>query len=155
MFLLFFSKNKDEMEAGTTVLDKMRRVFSLISLRSCDNSILEQNLWIWQGNTGGSGKCFSLLPCEKSSEIWTGCERWKVSVHIGLAQTQHLENKPLVIILNMLLGLVFPRNQKWLWYWKWALRKIKLSPEQQDLSSSGLASILGKQSQWHNEGIVV
>lgn len=100
------------METGTTVLDKMRRVLWLVSLRSCDNSILEQNLRIWQGNAGGSGKCFSLLPCEKSSEIWTGCECWKVSVHTSLAQTRSLENKPpvIILVLNILqsLGLFFP-----------------------------------------------
>lgn len=83
-----------------------------ISLSSCNSSILEQNTRIWQGNTGGSGKCFSLLPCEKSSEIWTGCEHWKVSVHTSLAQTQSLENKPprIILVLNMLqaLGLLFP-----------------------------------------------
>lgn len=99
------------METGTTVLDKMRGVMT-ISLRSYDNSILEQSLWIWQVNTGGPGKCFSLLPCEKSSEIWTGCEHWKVAVHTSLAQTRSLENKRPVIILvvNMLqsLGLLFP-----------------------------------------------
>lgn len=57
------------------------------STNCCDNSVLERNPWIWQRRSGGSGKCFSLLPCEKSSEIWTGCERWKRSVHINLPWT--------------------------------------------------------------------
>lgn len=147
------------METGNTVLDKMRTVLWLISLRSWNNSILEQNLQIWQGNARGSGKCFSLLPCENFSEIRTGCECWKVSVHTSLAQTQNLENKPpiIILVLNRLqsLGFFFPSNQKSLWYWTRSWRKLNLCPEQQDLFSSGPGNIQGKQHQWSNEEVVV
>lgn len=147
------------METGTTLLDKMRRVLWLTSLRSCNNSILEQNLRIWQGNAGGSGKCFSLLPCENFSEIWTGCECWKVSVHTSLAQTQNLENKPpiIILVLNRLqsLGLFSPAIRNPCDTGHKSLRKLNLCPEQHDFFSSGLGGIQGKQHHWNNEEVVV